>query len=293
MKPSLPAKTRLPCRRRCRSRITSTSLEQYDGAMPHRAVMMVHSSLSGMSPTCSSRNRLRNARLSALRPAYAPGGFCVAKSMKCGWGRMVSCSSGTKSSRLSSSRRLSASRTSVGARLSSSRTTQWPARTARTSAPSWKHSRPLESATYVPRYSARSVCSWLFMRTKRCPVRLARCSTRLVFPLDVGPCSRTGYRRTTTPLARLRRCSRVDGVSTKSGSWPSGAPASPASTQKCSKRTWPAPPAGAAGGRMSSLRSAPRRTCLASRPCTTSALPCWSSVRKDMERPSYSARCSP
>eukprot|EP00976_Prorocentrum_cordatum_P110008 1195120-Prorocentrum_minimum.AAC.1 len=84
-----------------------------------------------MSPTCISLKRLRNARLSAFLPAYAPGGFCVAKSMKCGCGRTVSDSSGTNSSRLSSSRRFSASRTSVGARFSSSSTIQWPCRNQR------------------------------------------------------------------------------------------------------------------------------------------------------------------
>ena len=38
-----------------------------------------------------------------LRPPYAPAGFWVAKSMKCGCGRTISPSSGTYSSRLSSS----------------------------------------------------------------------------------------------------------------------------------------------------------------------------------------------
>ena len=48
-------------------------------------------------------SHLRKARLRTVRPAYDPAGFCVANSMKCGCGRIVSCSSGTYSSRLSSS----------------------------------------------------------------------------------------------------------------------------------------------------------------------------------------------
>jgi hypothetical protein len=91
----------------------------------------------------------------------------------------VSCVSGMYSSRLSSSRRLSASSTSLGAKFSSSRTckqkqrvknshryhreaatihtltaldprrkhartSQWPLRTASTSAPSWNASRPAD-----------------------------------------------------------------------------------------------------------------------------------------------------
>mmetsp|Transcript_19013 Transcript_19013/g.61031 ORF Transcript_19013/g.61031 Transcript_19013/m.61031 type:complete len:215 (-) Transcript_19013:907-1551(-) len=214
MKPCLPAKTLLPCRTRCSSCITSTSFLQYEGGISQRLLRITVSSSCGMSSTCSSRKRLRNALESTLRPPYTPGGFCVAKSMKCGCGLMASCSSGTKSSRLSSRRRLRASRTSVGARLSSSRTIQYPRRTACTSAPSWKLSLPAESATYEPTYSCNSVCSWLLMRMKRCPVHSARCCTREVFPADVGPCSRMGYRRTCTALARLRRCSLTLAVRT-------------------------------------------------------------------------------
>ena len=38
--------------------------------------------------------------------------------------------------------------------------------------------------------ACRSVCSWLLMRTKVCPVWAARYATRLVLPLLVGPCTR-------------------------------------------------------------------------------------------------------
>ena len=87
--------------------------------------------------------RFRNAFDKTFLPPYvAPGGFCVANSMKCGCGVIVSCSSGTNSSRLSSRRRFRASRTSEGARLSSSRTIQYPRLTACTSAPSWNASCP-------------------------------------------------------------------------------------------------------------------------------------------------------
>jgi hypothetical protein len=49
----------------------------HQNTLDHLCSKMVASSLSGSSSTCSSRKRLRNARDNALRPAYAPGGFCV------------------------------------------------------------------------------------------------------------------------------------------------------------------------------------------------------------------------
>ena len=49
-------------------------------------------------------------------------------------------------------------------------------------------------ANMQDRLTCRSVCSWLLMRTKRCPVAAARCATRLVFPLLVGPCARADKR---------------------------------------------------------------------------------------------------
>ena len=48
-------------RRLCSSRITATSLVEYEGASAQRCCRMVASSASGMSPTCSSRNLERNA----------------------------------------------------------------------------------------------------------------------------------------------------------------------------------------------------------------------------------------
>jgi hypothetical protein len=57
----------------------------------------------GVDLQCTSQASHLNALLSALRPAYSPGGFCVANSMKCGCGRTTSWSSGTNNSRLSSS----------------------------------------------------------------------------------------------------------------------------------------------------------------------------------------------
>jgi hypothetical protein len=59
--------------------VTSERMRYFShkNALDHLCSRMVASSLSGSSSTCSSRKRLRNARDNALRPAYAPGGFCV------------------------------------------------------------------------------------------------------------------------------------------------------------------------------------------------------------------------
>lgn len=73
---------RRTCRLRCSSRIASTSFAAYEGASAQRCCRMCASSVEGMSSTCSSRKRERKARESALRPAYAPGGFCSAKVRK-------------------------------------------------------------------------------------------------------------------------------------------------------------------------------------------------------------------
>jgi len=100
-----------------------------------------------------------------------------------------------------------------------------------------KHA-PFSSVTYDPRYSCRSVCSWLLIRTNLCPVFSARYSTRLVFPLLVGPWSRMGCLRSVAARANAPRRRRVPGVTTYRP-LASGSPraASPHSTQYCSTRT--------------------------------------------------------
>ena len=59
--------------------------------------------------------------------------------------------------------------------------------------PSWKTSCPLELAVYMPTYSWRSVCSWLFILRHLWPVTVARYWTRLVLPAEVGPWRSAGY----------------------------------------------------------------------------------------------------
>ena len=66
--PSFPANARDARRRLCSSRITSTIFAAYEGATEHRLFKMIRSSSSGMSPTWSSTNRLRNALERVLRP---------------------------------------------------------------------------------------------------------------------------------------------------------------------------------------------------------------------------------
>lgn len=83
---------------------------------------------------------------------------------------------------------------SVGARFSSSRTIHCPLRTAVTRGPSLKTRRPDSSDTYDPRYSWRSVCSWLLMRTNSWPVWAARYWTNEVLPDEVGPYEERGRR---------------------------------------------------------------------------------------------------
>ena len=136
MYPCLPANTCEFCRSCCSASIVSTMRWQNLGAMRHRSCRMVTSSTPGMSSTCSSKNRLRNACDSGLRPPYNPAGFCVANNIKLGCGVTISWVSGMNNSRLSSSRRFNASNTSEGARFSSSRMIQYPFRTASTNAPS-------------------------------------------------------------------------------------------------------------------------------------------------------------
>jgi len=57
------------CRRLWSSRMTATSLVAYEGASAQRSCRMVASSVSGMSPTCSSRNLERKALDSACMHA--------------------------------------------------------------------------------------------------------------------------------------------------------------------------------------------------------------------------------
>jgi len=95
---------------------------------------------------------------------------------------------------------------------------------------------PVSSVTYVPRYSCKSVCSWLLIRMNLCPDRCARYSTSDVLPLDVGPCRRIGCRRSRTARAKFARCPRTVGVTTYLPCSGSIRGNSPASTQKCSSK---------------------------------------------------------
>jgi len=73
---------------------------------------------------------------------------------------------------------------------------------------------PFSSVMYVPRYSCRSVCSWLLMRMKRCPVRFARYSMMEVFPAEVGPCNKIGCLLRSTARAKFERCDLTLSVTT-------------------------------------------------------------------------------
>mmetsp|Transcript_19046 Transcript_19046/g.64220 ORF Transcript_19046/g.64220 Transcript_19046/m.64220 type:complete len:212 (+) Transcript_19046:877-1512(+) len=200
------------------------------------------------------------------------------------------------SSRLSSSSRFSASNTSDWARLSSSSTTQYPCRTAAVSAPSRKTSLPCSSGAKAPMYSCTSVCSWLLMRSRTCPVAAASRSITDVFPAEVGPCRSRGYRAAATMRASWRKRASMEGVKMKRGSSADAVCRGSVCSQKPPISTQPSPDgrAGAlAGGGRGGLfglggirwRSTSASTCGWKRAC--------SCATKVMWNPSYKQRCKP
>ena len=87
----------------------------------------------------------------------------------------------------------------------------------------------------------------MLMRMNLCPVLCARYSTRLVLPLDVGPCSKIGWRRSSAARAKDERCVLTPGVTTyRPDASGSSRCKLPPSTQYCSMSSW-VPSGGAAG----------------------------------------------